>query len=153
FAGLQLQQHRSLRRYRRRDGHARTRHLRLSRRGRLLSRPPVPTSPMTAEATFGASARMFVPWALRRPANMSTGNPEADSRPITQILAEWSAGESEALRQLLPLVYSRLLELAESFMRRQRPGHTLQPTALVGELYLRLAAASPPDLESREHFY
>lgn len=108
---------------------------------------------MTAEAAFQASATMFEHRVLRRPANMHTGNPEADSRPITQILAEWSAGENEALRQLLPLVYSRLLELAQSFMRRQRPGHTLQPTALVGELYLRLAAASPPDLESREHFY
>jgi len=51
------------------------------------------------------------------------------------------------------MVYGRLHELARSFMRRQRSDHTLQPTALVGELYLRLANAAPPELKGREHFY
>lgn len=77
----------------------------------------------------------------------------AEGPPITQLLGEWGAGQDQALHDLLPLVYGRLHELAQGFMRRQRQGHTLQPTALVSELYLRLAKASPPDLKSRGHFY
>jgi RNA polymerase sigma factor (TIGR02999 family) len=72
---------------------------------------------------------------------------------ITRLLGEWGEGRNEALQTLLPLVYGRLHALARTFMRRQRPGHTLQPTALVGELYVRLAGASLPDLENRDHFY
>jgi len=56
-------------------------------------------------------------------------------------------------RSSFPLVYGRLHDLAQTFMRRQPPSHTLQPTALMGELYLRLANAIPPELKSREHFY
>ena len=85
--------------------------------------------------------------------DMATGNPDAEGLPITELLADWRGGSNEALRELLPLVYGRLLEVAQSFMRRQRPSHTLQPTALVGELYVRLASATSPDLKSREHFY
>ena len=81
------------------------------------------------------------------------GSPDGDGLPITELLEDWHDGRSEALKELLPLVYGRLLEIAESFMRRQRSGHTLQPTALVGELYLRLANAASPDLGRREHFY
>jgi RNA polymerase sigma factor (TIGR02999 family) len=84
---------------------------------------------------------------------MPAGNPDAEGLPITQLLADWHGGRNEALRELLPLVYNRLLQVAQSFMRRERSGHTLQPTALVGELYLRLASATSPDLKSREHFY
>ena len=82
-----------------------------------------------------------------------TGGPDGEGPPITELLADWRDGKNDALRELLPLVYGRLLEVAESFMRRQRIGHTLQPTALVGELYVRLAAATSPDFKSREHFY
>jgi RNA polymerase sigma factor (TIGR02999 family) len=81
------------------------------------------------------------------------GSPEGDGLPITELLGDWRGGRSEALKELLPLVYGRLLEMAESFMRRQRFGHTLQPTALVGELYVRLAQVASPDLNDRQHFY
>ena len=76
-----------------------------------------------------------------------------DPGAITRLLSEWGTGQDEALQELLPLVYARLHDLARSFMRRQRPGHTLQPTALVGELYLRLANASLPGIRNRDHFY
>ena len=78
-----------------------------------------------------------------------TGDPPC----VTRLLSDWGSGRDDALQRLLPQVYGRLHGLAQSFMRRQRPDHTLQPTALVGELYLRLAHAVPPDLGSREHFF
>jgi len=84
---------------------------------------------------------------------VANSNPDAESLPITQLLADWKGGRSEALRELLPLVYRRLLEVAQFFMRRERSTHTLQPTALVGELYVRLAGVTSPDLKNREHFY
>jgi RNA polymerase sigma factor (TIGR02999 family) len=76
--------------------------------------------------------------------------PEGD---ITILLREWSDGRDEAFRQLLPLAYSRLRTIAGACMRCQSPDHTLQPTALVGELYLRLAGKSQTSWQDREHFY
>lgn len=77
----------------------------------------------------------------------------ASEDDITVLLREWSEGRDEAFRELLPLAYGRLRSLAGARMRQERPDHTLQPTALVGELYLRLAAANPTDWQDREHFY
>ncbi len=77
----------------------------------------------------------------------------ASEGDITVLLREWSAGRDEAFRDLLPLAYARLRSLAGSRMRRERPDHTLQPTALVGELYLRLAGGNPIDCQDREHFF
>lgn len=76
--------------------------------------------------------------------------PEGD---VTVLLREWGAGRDEAFRKLLPLAYERLRTMAGAFMRKERPDHTLQPTALVGELYLRLSATKKPGWEDREHFY
>jgi RNA polymerase sigma-70 factor (ECF subfamily) len=72
---------------------------------------------------------------------------------ITHLLQQWREGKSEALESLLPYIYDELHQLASSYLRREHPGHTLQPTALVHELYLRLAGARPPDVEGRRHFY
>jgi RNA polymerase sigma factor (TIGR02999 family) len=72
---------------------------------------------------------------------------------ITLLLRQWSDGRDSAFQELLPLAYARLRSLAGTCMRRQRPDHTLQPTALVGELYLRLATGNPTDWQNREHFY
>jgi RNA polymerase sigma factor (TIGR02999 family) len=72
---------------------------------------------------------------------------------ITQLLRQWSDGHDEAFRELLPLAYNRLRFMAYARMRRERPDHTLQPTALVGELYLRLAGAKLTGWKDREHFY
>ena len=72
---------------------------------------------------------------------------------ITLLLRQWSDGRDEAFRELLPLAYTRLRALAGACMHWQRPDHTLQPTALVAELYLRLAPGSRTEWEGREHFY
>lgn len=71
---------------------------------------------------------------------------------VTDLLGRWSAGETGVLSELLPLVYADLRRLADRSFRGERDGHTLQPTALVHEAYLRLARSRPPRLESREHF-
>jgi RNA polymerase sigma factor (TIGR02999 family) len=73
--------------------------------------------------------------------------------PITRLLEEWSAGSDTALRELLPLVYERMRYMARSLMRRNSREQTIQPTALVGELYVRLASTLPPSLTSRDHFF
>lgn len=83
---------------------------------------------------------------------MSTG-PSVVGGDITLLLHQWGEGRDDAFRQLLPLAYSRLRSIAGSCMRRERPGHTLQPTALVSELCVRLAAGSQTEWASREHFY
>jgi len=72
---------------------------------------------------------------------------------ITRLLREWSEGRDEAFRELLAAAYNRLRLIAGACMSRERPDHTLQPTALVGELYLRLAGAKLADWKDREHFY
>jgi RNA polymerase sigma factor (TIGR02999 family) len=72
---------------------------------------------------------------------------------ITLLLRQWGDGRDEAFRELLPLAYSRLRLVAGACMRQERPDHTLQPTALVGELYLRLANGKQSGWDNREHFY
>src|ERR1017187_3818795 len=78
--------------------------------------------------------------------------PAADSG-ITQLLHQWSDGRDDAFRELLSVAYTRLRSIAGACMSGERPDHTLQPTALVGELYLRLAGAKLSDWKDREHFY
>jgi RNA polymerase sigma factor (TIGR02999 family) len=68
------------------------------------------------------------------------------------MLLAWSAGDRGALDRLLPLVYSELRRLARCYMRRERPGHTLQTTALVNEAYLRLIDARQVQWQNRAHF-
>jgi RNA polymerase sigma-70 factor (ECF subfamily) len=70
---------------------------------------------------------------------------------VTQLLKAMAKGDSEAAEKLLPLVYGELHRLASSYMRRERPGHTLQATALINEAYLQLAR-DDTDWNSREHF-
>ena len=77
---------------------------------------------------------------------------ESDSRSVTRILLEWRAGDANALDELMPLVYEELRRLAAHYMRGESSGHTLQPTALVHDAYLRLIKM---DLEwqDRAHFF
>jgi len=72
---------------------------------------------------------------------------------VTQLLQAWSNGDQEALDQLIPLVYDQLHQLARHYMAGERPGHTLQTTALVNEAYLRLVDARRLNWQSRTHFF
>ncbi len=72
---------------------------------------------------------------------------------ITILLAELRAGDRSAESKLMPLVYYELRRLARRFMRAERPGHTLQPTALVHEAYLRLAGQREITWQNRAHFF
>ena len=72
---------------------------------------------------------------------------------ITQLLTRWSNGDQEALDKLMPMVYSELRTLAKNYLRRERPDHTLQPTALVNEAYLKLIDQKSAKWQNRAHFY
>ena len=72
---------------------------------------------------------------------------------ITRLLQRWSEGDRDAFEELLPLVYKELRRLAQQHLRRERQGHTLQPTALVHEAYLRLTGAREIQLQHRAHFF
>ena len=76
---------------------------------------------------------------------------EAEKGEVTQLLNNMAKGDSGAAEKLLPLVYSELHRLAASYMRRERPDHTLQATALINEAYLRLTKEDG-EWNSREHF-
>jgi len=79
-----------------------------------------------------------------------TGTPE--DQPITTLLRDFASGNKGALDRLMPLLYPELQRLARGYMRNERTGHTLQPTALVHEAYARLVKQSQPDYASRAHF-
>jgi RNA polymerase sigma factor (TIGR02999 family) len=70
---------------------------------------------------------------------LTRGRVTIPPRDISQLLADLRAGDADALEQLMPVVYAELRQLAASYLRRERPEHTLQPTALVHEMYVRLA--------------
>jgi len=77
----------------------------------------------------------------------------ASSQTVTQLLVRWKQGDSSALDALLPLVYDELRKLARHYLASEKPGHTLQSTALVHEAYLRLSGQSPVAMENRTHFF
>src|SRR5215213_1510780 len=74
-------------------------------------------------------------------------------KPITQILSEIKSGNPTALDELLPLVYDELRRLANSYLKNERNNHTLQPTALVHEAYLRLLGQKEIAWQNRAHFF
>jgi len=78
---------------------------------------------------------------------------DADAGDVTGILAQMKAGAPDAEARLLEMVYRELRHLAAGFMRRERPDHTLQPTALVHEAYLKLTGHRSIDWQSRGHFF
>jgi RNA polymerase sigma factor (TIGR02999 family) len=75
-----------------------------------------------------------------------------DPRPFTQLLLDWRDGDATALARLTPLVYDELHRLARHYMSQERPGHTLQATALVNEAYLKLADSRRVQWQGRAHF-
>src|SRR5439155_12142436 len=75
------------------------------------------------------------------------------SHEVTTLLKDWSSGDQTALDKLMPLIYDELRRLAHQHMRRERPGHMLQTTALVNEAYMRLVDQSDVRFENRAHFF
>ena len=75
------------------------------------------------------------------------------SQEVTRLLLAWRNGDQEALERLTPLVYAELRRMAHRFMRRERPDHTLQSSALVNEAYIRLIDCHQVDWQNRAHFF
>jgi len=82
-----------------------------------------------------------------------SGQAVSRSASVTNLLTAWSAGDQRALTALVPLVYDELRELARRLLRYERPGHTLQPTALVHEAYARLIDHDRVQWQGRAHFF
>lgn len=84
---------------------------------------------------------------------MAMQRSEAGSSNITQLLHEWGDGDVRAFDELLPLIYSELHRRAAIYLRNERQNHTLQPTALVHEAYIKLVDQSNVHWENRMHFF
>jgi len=87
------------------------------------------------------------------PPNRGVPNLTNSSSDVTGLLVERASGNEQALDRLIPLVYKELRRLAAGCLRRERPDHTLQPTALVHEAYLRLVDQKNPSWQNRSHFF
>lgn len=79
--------------------------------------------------------------------------PTTSNKNVSQLLVAWSEGDEAALQQLTPLVYDELHRLARRYMRRERPSHTLQTSALVNEAYIRLVDQKDVRWRDRSHFF
>jgi RNA polymerase sigma factor (TIGR02999 family) len=75
------------------------------------------------------------------------------SENVTQLLLKWGEGDKAALEKLMPLVYRQLRRMARNYLRHERQNHTLQPTALVNEAYLKLIDQESARWQNRAHFY
>src|SRR5258708_656254 len=78
---------------------------------------------------------------------------EIDANQISTLLRAWSDGDHTALKGLTPIVHDELRRLAHNYMKRERPGHTLQTTALVNEAYMRLVDYKRMKWQNRAHFF
>ena len=78
---------------------------------------------------------------------------ETSSDEVTRLLRDWSGGDQQALERLMPLIYTELRQLAHRCLHRERPGHTLQTTALVHEAYLKLIDQRDARWQNRAHFF
>jgi RNA polymerase sigma-70 factor, ECF subfamily len=76
----------------------------------------------------------------------------SEPEDVTQLLAAWKAGDESARDNLIPILYQELRRIAARYLRNEQAAHTLQPTALVHEAYMRLVQCQLPDWESRAHF-
>ncbi len=79
--------------------------------------------------------------------------PSISTQEVTQLLADWGRGDKSAFDKLFPLVHEELRRIAQRQMSHERPGHTLQATALVNEAYLKLAGNEGFEWRDRAHFY
>ena len=79
--------------------------------------------------------------------------PATSQQQVTQLLCDWRSGDRTALEKLIPLVQPELQRLAHRYMSRERPGHTLQTTALLDDAYLHLSDKTHPQWQNRAHFF
>ena len=77
----------------------------------------------------------------------------ASSEEVTRMLKEWNSGDPAALEKLIPIIYQELKRIASAYLRRERPDHTLQTTALVNEALMQLVGEQDMDWQGRVHFY
>ncbi len=97
--------------------------------------------------------REFTWFSLMAEAKEPQTGPDPSPGEVTGLLLAWSAGDREALEKLIPLVYGDLRKRAEGYLRKERTGHTLQPTALVNEAYLKLVDQASVKWQNRAHFF
>ena len=112
--------------------------------------------PFTANKLSEVQARVLAQWCimwLLSKASIINNMSDRAAHEVTQLLADWAKGNEQALADLTPLVYQELRQLAAGYLRKERQGHTLQPTALVHEAYMRLVDQSSPSWQNRSHFY
>ena len=112
--------------------------------------------PFTANKLSEVQARVLAQWCimwLLSKASIINNMSDRAAHEVTQLLADWAKGNEQALDDLTPLVYQELRQLAAGYLRKERQGHTLQPTALVHEAYMRLVDQSSPSWQNRSHFY
>lgn len=84
---------------------------------------------------------------------MIVGMSEDGKGDVTQLLERWAQGDRAAFETIAAIVQRELRQIAEGYLRRERPGHTLQPTALVNEAWLRLVRQDPVSINNRKHFF
>jgi RNA polymerase sigma factor (TIGR02999 family) len=89
---------------------------------------------------------------MARPEDPAVAAP-APPGEVTRLLLAWRQGDRDALDRLIPLVYGELHRMAERYLQRERPGHTLQPTAIVNEAYMRLIGRQGADWKNRAHLF
>ncbi len=98
---------------------------------------------------------VYPPFVAKSPTNSIFAIPDSyrmsSTSEVTRLLREWRSGNHEAMDQLMPLIYDDLRRLANHYLRRERPEHTLQPTALVNEAYIRLTGVQV-SWKDRGHF-
>lgn len=90
---------------------------------------------------------------VHRDQTRPTGMATSKRSEVTQLLVDWQRGDRLALDQLMPLVYRELRKVAAGYLKDERRNHTLQPTALIHESYVRMVEQELPELQNRAHFF
>lgn len=108
---------------------------------------------MAAENIYGGELFALLSRRMREEEGAEDRMSGERQHDVTRILHDWSGGDQNAPDRLMPFVYDELRRLARSFLARERGGHTLQPTALVHEAYVRLVDQRSVNWQNRAHFY
>lgn len=94
-----------------------------------------------------------VEWRTRTPELRKETVPLSTDHQVTGLLLAWEQGDERALEQLTPLVYGELRKIARKYMAQERRNHTLQPTALINEVFVRIVHMRQPTWQNRAHFF